>query len=315
LRITGQLIVTETGAHVWADRFEGALEDVFTLQDEVTEKVIAAIAPGVEQAEIERALRKPTANLSAHDWYLRASAVWWKASRDSNREAMRLLKRSLELDPDHSSAMGLLIAVHANRRGYDSISDAEREDAEVKRLVRQAVGIGRDDAVALAFAAFAIAYVLRDVVFAEEQAKRALMLNPNLAIGWLFSGWIHLWSGNAAEALSALLHAKRLDPMNETPRMKNALANVYFFLDRHDDVLRLVESQLQQNPDSHPPLRLGAASAAVAGRLHIAQKLASRLMQVDPAFRVSRLDDYVGPYRAEFLEKLKQGMLKAGLPE
>ncbi len=316
VRITGQLIDAGTGAHLWADRFEGAMEDVFNLQDEVTEKVIAAIAPSVEQAEIESASRKPTANLSAYDYYLRASAIWWRASRDSNDEGIRLLKRTLEIDPDYSSAMGLLLAAYANRKGLGLVSDAGRENSEVELLVRKVVRIGRDDAVALGHAAFAIAYVLRDLSFAEEQIKRALMLNANLASAWTFSGWIHLWSGNPAEALKDLSRAARLDPLNQLGPRQVALAHAYFFLDRHEDALQVAERMLQLNPVGHPQLRVGAVSAAFTGKMGVAQEFASRLKLVDPAFRVSRLEDYNGPYRpTEFREKYKQGLRQAGLPE
>ena len=316
VRITGQLIDAGTGAHLWADRFEGALEDVFNLQDEVTEKVVAAIAPSVEQAEIERAYRKPTANLSAHDYYLRASVFWWRGNRDRNDEAMRLLRRALEIDPGHSSAMGLLLAVYANRKGAGLVSDAASENAEVEQLAPLAVRIGRYDAVALAHSAYAIALVLRDLTFAEAQIKRALTLNPNLASAWAFSGWIHLWSGDPSEALKDLSHATRLDPLNATAAWKSAFAHAYFFLDRHEDALRIAEIMVQSAPDVSHPLQIGAVSAAFAGHIDVAQKFASRLKVLNPAFRVSRLEDFLGPYRrAEFLEKYKQGLRKAGLPE
>lgn len=316
VRITGQLIDSETGAHLWADRFDGAMEDVFNLQDEVTERVIAAIAPSVEKAEIERAHRKPTTNLSAYDYYLKASAIWWRAARDSNEEALLLLRRALEIDPGHSSAMGLLLAVYANRKGVGLVSNAASENAEVERLIPQAVRIGRDDAVALGHTAWAIAFVLRDLAFAEAQIKRALVLNPNLANAWLNSGWIHLWSGDPAEAVKDLSHATRLDPLNESGNWKSAYAHAYFFLDRHEDALRVAESMVQSNPDGHTGLRTGSASAGFAGQMDVAQKLASRLKLVDPAFRVSRLEEYLGPYRPpEFREKYKQGLRRAGLPE
>ena len=316
IRITGQLIDSQTGAHLWADRFDGAMEDVFDLQDEVTEKVIAAIAPSVEQAEIERARRKPTTNLSAYDCYLRASAIWWEGRQDRNEEAMRLLRRALEIDPGHSSAMGLLLAAYANRKALGLVSDAGRENAEVELLVRQAVRIGRDDAVALGHTAFAIAYVLRDLTFAQEQVERALTLNPSLASAWAFSGWIRLWSGNPAEAIRDLSRSTRLDPLNEASHRKMALIHAYFFLDRYDDALRLAESMLQRNTVSHPSLLIASASAAFAGHADVARKFASRLELLDPAFRISRLDDYNGPYRlAEFREKYRQGLRMAGAPE
>jgi adenylate cyclase len=316
VRITGQLIDAETGAHLWADRFEGSLEDVFNLQDEVTEKAISAIAPSLERAEIERAHRKPTTNLSAHDYYLRASAFWWRGIRDRNEEAMRLLRRALEIDPGHSSAMGMLLAVYANRRGTGLVKDATIEKAEVARLVPQAIRIGRDDAVALGYIGWAIAYVLHDLSFAKEQVQRALMLNQNLAAAWAFSGWIHLWSGDPVAALKDLSHATRLDPLNESPPWKHGFAHAYLFLDRHEDALRIAKSMIQSAPDASAPLRIAAACAAFAGHIDVAREFAARLKLLDPDFRVSRLGEYLGPYRrAEFLEKYRQGLLKAGVAE
>jgi adenylate cyclase len=237
------------------------------------------------------------------------------ARQDSNDEAMRLLKGALEIDPVHASAMGILLAVYANRRGGGFVSDAGRETAEVERLARQVVHIGQDDAVALGHAAFAIAYVLRDLAFAQEQVQRALMLNQNLASAWACSGYIQLWSGNPAKAAKDLLQAMRLDPLNDSGQWKSGLAHAYFFLDRHEDALRLANGMLQHNPDAHPALRVGAISAAFGGRPDLAQKLVSQLLRVDPAFQTSQLAKYLGPYPIEFVEKYKQGLLKAGLPE
>jgi TolB-like protein len=263
VRITGQLIRAETGAHVWADRFEGATADVFDLQDEVVEKVIAAIAPSVERAEIEAAQRKPTANLSAHDCYLRASPFWWSGNRDKSDEALRLLKRALEIDPGHSSAMGLLLAVYGNRRGVGLVNDLEKENSEARLLLPRVMQIGREDAVALGYAAWAIAFILRDLTFAQEQVKRALTLNANLASAWGFSAWINLWSGNPTQAVEDLSHANRLDPLNESANWTTAWAHAYFYLDRHEDAVRAAESMFQRNPLAHAALRIGSAAAAL----------------------------------------------------
>ena len=316
VRISGRLIDAETGAHRWADRFEGPLDDVFSMQDLITEKVIAALVPTVEQAEIERAQHKPTANQGAHDLYLRGLALGGVPRMEASDEAMSLFKRALELDPNHSSALGLLLAVHASRKGSGMVSDARSEAANVERLVRLAMRIGREDAVALGHSAWAIAYVLRDLPFAREQVERAVSLNPNLATAWAFSGWIHLWSGDPAAAVGDLQHAARLDPLNATAGRNSAFAHAYFFLDMHQDSLRFAERILQHDPASHPGLRVGAASAAFAGRMDTAQRFASSLKALDPAFRISRLEEYLGPYRsAEFPEKYRQGLRIAGLPE
>jgi TolB-like protein/class 3 adenylate cyclase len=316
VRITGQLVESETGNHLWADRFDGALEDVFTLQDVVTEKVIAQLAPSVEQAEIERARRKPTENLGAYDCYLRGLALFQTLSRENFDETTGLFRRALELDPEHSSALGRLLVCLANRKGWGIFDHSASERAEVARLVPRAVRIGRDDAVALGHTAYAIAYVLRDLAFAHEQIDRALTLNPNLAGAWTYSGWIHLYSGNPTTAIEHLSRSIRHDPLGIAGGRRSGLAHAHFFLDRYEEALQWGEGHARDNPVAHPAFRICAASAAFAGKMDQAQRFAARLKQIDPAFRVSRLEDHLGPYQShEFLEKYKQGLRLAGLPE
>jgi TolB-like protein len=316
VRISGQLIDSETGAHLWADRFDGALEDVFSLQDAVTEKVVGALAPSVERAEMERAKRKPTANLDSYDCYLRGLAVSQVAPTTENfDEATSLFRRALVLDPTNARALGMLLALYVNRRGFGMPSGPGIEREELVRLVRLTVRLGSEDAAALGNAAIAIAYVLRDLVFAQEQMARALTLNPNLASAWANSGWINVWSGRPAEAVEHISRSIRLDPMSTRPYTRSGLAHAYFFLDRHDDALQVSEGLLRSYPNFFPGLRVGAASAAFAGKTDLAQELVARLRQVDPAIRVSCLQDYLGPYQSAVLDKFKQGLRLAGLPE
>src|SRR5262249_21454318 len=141
VRIAGQLIETETGTNLWADRFDGALQDVFALQDVLAEKVIAALAPRVEQAEIGRAKRKPTANLNAYDCYLRGLAITQTMSRENLDEAIGLFRRAVALDPEHSSALGMLLSCYANQQSFGVFGKAKSDRAEVAGLVRSAVHI------------------------------------------------------------------------------------------------------------------------------------------------------------------------------
>jgi adenylate cyclase len=316
VRITGQLIESETSTHLWADRFEGALEDVFLLQDVVAEKVVSALAPSVEQAEIERAKRKQTAKLSAYDCYPRGLAIHETLSKENVDTAIGLFRRALELDSEFSSALGLLLSCYANRRGFGILRDAETETAEVAQLVSKALRIGRDDAVALGPTALAIAYFLRDLTSANDQVSRALTLNPNLASAWANSGWINLWSGDPATAIEHLSRALRHDPLRVFGGWLSGLSHAHFFLDRYRDALQWAESFLLADPDAHAGLRIATASAAFAGMTDEARNFARHLIEVDPAFRVSRLGNYLGPYRPrEFIEKYKLGLRMAGLPE
>ena len=138
MRITGQLIDASTGAHLWADRFDGELADIFDLQDQVTASVVGAIAPKLEQAEIERAKRKPTESLDAYDYFLRGMAAFHQFSKPSNEEALALFSRAIELDPDFASAYGMAARCYLQRKGFGWVTDREREIAEAERLARRA---------------------------------------------------------------------------------------------------------------------------------------------------------------------------------
>jgi adenylate cyclase len=318
LRITGQLIDATTGAHLWADRFEGAVEDVFELQDQVTEKVVAALAPRLEQAEIDRVKRKTIGNLGAYDCYLRSLACLQTLSKQNVEEAMALSTQAIDLDPELAPAYGLLLFCHAAGKGFAAVRNPDENNAEVARLVRIAARIGDDDAVALSNTAWAIAYVLHDLSHAQALVDRAVTLNPNLARAWGFSGWINLWSGNPALAVEHLTRAMRHDPLHSGHLMNSwsAMAHACFFLDRYSESMAWAERSLRESPDAHPNLRIFAASAAFAGMTETARKIGARLHAVDPEFRVSRLGTYLGPYqKPEFLEKYAEGLRLAGLPE
>ena len=163
VRITGQLIDTATGAHLWADRFDGALEDIFDLQDQVTASVVGAIAPKLEQAEIDRARRKPTENLDAYDFYLRGLAGVHQWTKEGNDDALSNLYRAIELDPNFAAAYGLAARCYVQRKSGGWITDLAQAVAEAERLARRAAALGKDDAVALATAGFALADLVEDM--------------------------------------------------------------------------------------------------------------------------------------------------------
>ena len=317
VRITAQLIDTVSGAHVWADRFEGALEDVFSFQDEVTAKVVMAIAPRVERAEIERARRRSSSDINAYDCYLRGQACFHPATANSTKEALHLFTQATALDPDYAAAYAMTMWCHANSVAYGLVEDIGRRRSEVTRLRGIVARVGQEDGVAPAYAGLAVAYVLRDIPAAKQLIDRAVELNPNLAVAWGNSGWINVWLGHLDIALQHIGRAQRLDPAGpQVARGWGAMAHAYFFLGRYEEALAVAEQMLRHSPDQHPGLRMGAACAALAGLSDAAHRLAARLQAVDPAFRFSRLAEYLGPYqKSEFLEKFAEGLRKAGMPE
>jgi TolB-like protein len=318
VRITGQLVDASTGVHIWAERFDGGLSDIFDLQDQVTESVVGAIAPAVEKAEIERAKRKPTESLDAYAIYLRGLARLYQfASRQANDEALRLFNSAIELDPDFASAYGraAFCYVYAKANGWISIT--ANEIAEVKRLAQRAVELGKDDAIALTAGGYALVYVVRDLEAGAGLIDRALVLNSNLAEAWSWGGWVKNWLGEPQAAIERFARAMRLSPLDPSLlRMRSGTAFAHFLLGRYDEAASWAAMALQDNPDYQGGLRIAAASNAMAGRPEQAHKAMARLRQLNPALRVSNLKDVLSPYRrAEDLSRYEEGLRQAGLPE
>jgi len=182
VRFTGQLIDATTRGNIWADRFDGALEDVFDLQDQVTARAVGAIEPRLQRAEIERAGRKPTESLDAYDYFLRGMASFHLFNRDSLLEAARLFVRATELDPNYASPYGIASWSGALRNSYGWMVDREREIADAVRLARRAVALGKDDPTALWSGGLSLAYLGHEVEAGAAYIDRALVLNPNSAI-------------------------------------------------------------------------------------------------------------------------------------
>jgi TolB-like protein len=315
IRITGQLIDASTGAHLWADRFEGELEDIFGLQDRVTASVVDAIAPKIEQAEIARAKRKPTESLDAYDYYLRGRANLHQWTRQANNEALGLLYKAIELDPDFAAAYGMAAWCYAQRKANGWMIDVEHEIAETARLVGWAVELGKDDAVALSSGGFARARVIGDLDGGAALIDQALVLNPNFAQAWYGSGFVRCCQGNPDKGLEHLKHVIRLSPIDPLMfMMQTATALAHWLAGRDDEAFSWVEQALLKKPNFHSALRLAAASNALAGRMERAQTAMARLRQIDPALRVSHLKDLI-PLRPEDLARYAEGLRKAGLPD
>jgi TolB-like protein len=317
VRITGQLVDTATGVHLWAERFDGSLGDIFDLQDQVTESVVGAIAPAVEKAEIERARRKPTESLDAYAIYLRGLAKFYQfGNRQVNDEALRLFNHANELDPDFASAYAhaAMCCVWAKANGWTS--DTTNETAEATRLAKCAIELGKDDAFALAASGWTLAYVVRDLEAGPALIDRALVLNSNSAEAWSYGGWAKNLLGEPELAVERFARAMRLSPLDPRVRaMRAGTAHAHFFLGRYDEAASWAAMALQDNADFQIGLRIAAASNAMAGRLEQAHKTMARLRQLNPALRVSNLKDAVGPYRrADDLARYEEGLRRAGLP-
>jgi TolB-like protein len=316
VRITGQLIDSATGAHLWADRFEGALEDIFDLQDQMTASVVGAIAPKLEQAEIERAKLKPTESLDAYDYYLRGRANFHHGTEETISEALRLFYRAIELDPDFASAHGMAAWCYVIRKNFGWMTDRLQETTELERLANKAVVLGKEDAVALYTGGFALAHVAGQLEAGAALIDRALALDPNLAAAWHLGGWVRIYLGEAETAIEHMARAMRLNPLDpHLFGMQNGTAAAHFLAGRYDEASAWAEKALREHPTHAPAMRIAAASHALAGRFAQAREAMARMRQIDPALRVSNIGAFVPFPRSEDFDRYVQGLREAGLPE
>lgn len=316
IRITGQLIDACSGTHLWAERFEGLLDDIFELQDQVAESVVGAIAPQLERAEIERAKRKPTDSLDAYDYYLRGTAKLHIGTREAIEQALALFYRAIELDPEFASAYGMAAWCHFWRKLNGWMTDRPREIAEGARLARMGVELGRDDAVALTRCGHALAHLTGDVDCGIALLDRARLLNPNLAPAWYLGGILRALRGETESAIANLEHAVRLSPLDpEMFRMQVGMALAHFFAGRFELSTSWAEKAQGNLPSLLAAAALIAASQALSGRTDKAGQAMLRVRQLDPTLRVSCLSAWLPIQRPEDVARFAEGLRLAGLPE
>jgi TolB-like protein len=316
VRITGQLIDATSGTHIWAERFEGALNDIFELQDQITQNVVGAIAPQLERAEIERAKRKPTESLDAYDYYLRAMAKLHNGTREALDQALPLFYKSIELDPEFASAYGMAAWCYFWRKLNGWMTDRTLEIAEGVRLARLAVSLGRDDAVALTRGGHALSHLAGEVDGGIALLDRARLLNPNLAPAWFLGGILRALRGETDAAIEHLTHAVRLSPLDpEMFRMQVGMAFAHFFAGRFDSTTQWAEKALGNLPSFLAPVALLAASHALSGRMDKARLAMQRLRELDPSLCLSNLKDWLPIQRPEDFMRFADGLRLAGLPE
>jgi tetratricopeptide (TPR) repeat protein len=202
------------------------------------------------------------------------------------------------------------------RKGGGWMSDREIEIAEAERLAIKAVQLGKDDAVALSRAGNVLAYVVHNLDAGRLFIDRALALNPNLAFAWYTSGWLEVFGGRPKIALKHLSHFKRMSPLDPLMPMAEAgEAYAHFYAGRYHEAASKAEQTLHAMPNLTPALRVAAAANALAGRIHLAQKMMTHLRQIDPSLRISNLKELTPLQRVEDIAKLAEGMRKAALPE
>jgi adenylate cyclase len=312
VRITGQLIDAVTGAHIWADRFERDLTDVFALQDEVTVAVVSAIQPKLLQAEIAMATRRRPENLTAYDYYLRALPHYYLATREGLAEAIKLAHRAFELDPRFGLAAALAGHCHTTNVTHSYAIDPQFERKEAVRFLRLALSLDDGDPDTLARASVISTFMVGDSESEIEMADRAVALNPNSFTAWYARGWVYQNAGQQEEALRSFERVIRMSPLD--PALHRAfagMASAFIEHGRFDEAIVAAKKALRQNPFYSIAYRYLASAFAHLGRDAEAREAVARLLEVDPAFTLSAIVRPGSLNRKLMIE----GLRKAGLPE
>lgn len=314
VRVTAQLIEAASGHRLWADRFDGDVAGIFDMQDRIVTRVVGAIAPRVQKAEIDRVKNAATGDLDAYDLYLRGLACWNRWTKEENAKALQYFYAAIDKDRDYSTPYGLAASCHffAKVNNWESHFD----EKEIARLVDAATEIGADDPVALAWAGHVHAFFFQGVERALWLTNRALELDVNLAMAWLRSGWIRAYAGDADGAIESLNNATRLDPLDPRAfQTHTAMALAHFVGERDDEAAECAAAALRLKPNLLPALRMALASNGMRERFDEADRAFRTYLQIDPDVSVAKICGFYPFRRPADRQRLIAGLRKAGVPE
>jgi len=312
VRITAQLIEAQTGAHLWADRFEGSLEDVFALQDKVASSVAGVIEPTLQAAEIKRSVSRPTGDLTAYDLYLRALAEISACDKDRALHALAMLEEAIAREPRYAPALALAAAYRVDLENHSWAEDTEQNRAAAIDLARRALRAGADDPTVLGRAALALGRLGDDIDTALALIDRALALNPSFAHGWYWSGWLRLIAGEADRAVEHFETSLRLSPRDQQGFHLAGIGTALFVKRRFEDAAATLRVAMEALPSFTPTYRTLASCYAHMGRLDEARDIVRRLRLLTPAV-IPTVRFFRDPQQLEmYLSGLRQAMGETG---
>jgi adenylate cyclase len=313
VRVSAQLIETATGSHVWAERYDYPVGDIFALQDEITLSVVGAIEPSLRQAEIERAKRKRPENLDAYDLYLRALPHAQVAMPGDGETALSWLRKSLALEPDYAAAHALAAWCYEQRYLRGGMHEADKIGA--LKHARAALAAGADDATTLATAGFVIGLVEHDYETAMNAIDHALTLNGSSALALALGSTILAHDGRITQAIEYGERALRLSPHDPTVYLQlTALGIAQLAAGRFEEAAAVCNKACQSNPRFSFPVVLQTAALACLGRANEARASARRVLELEPHFSIA---EFVRAHtgRPEIWNPIGEALRQIGLPD
>jgi adenylate cyclase len=314
LRITVQLIETETGAHVWSSRYDGTVDDIFDLQDRIAEQLAGTIQPSIRIAEIERSRRKRPQDLGSYDYTMRAMPHVWALEKEEAAKALDLLENALAIDPEYPLALSLAGWCHAQRSVYNWVENIAESQAKARSLAERAAELSGDDPIILAVLG-AIHTFVRNFGTARILLDRALALDPNAAWAWSRLGWVENYADRPQDAIGHFERAVRLsplDPMNFNNYVGMGSANE-LLLD-YQQAVAFYRRALEERPNAKWIYRNLVSSLSGAGRIDEAKKEFSELMRSYPDLTVAKFKRAM-VFSPAALDRMAEQLRSLGLPE
>lgn len=309
------MIDAATGAHLWADRYDGDLEDVFDLQDKITAKVVGAIEPTMRKAEIERARRKPVENLVAYDFYLRALPYVYAVRPDENLRALGFLNKAIDLDPVYAPALAHAAWCLVQRTTRDWPPSSADDVGTAVALARRAIAAGMDDAVAMVLGGFVLVAVGRDYGPGLEAVRHAIEQNPGSGFVCGIAGSAMVFGDDLENGLVLLERAMAFGPLDPSFSMNLVVAGLAHLLrGRPDRAVELSERSVTLSPNWDSPYWLLTAAYTHLDRLPEAQSALAKFMSLAPGATTASLRTHLPIRNPESLEMILDGLRKAGLP-
>jgi adenylate cyclase len=321
VRITGRLIDATTGVHLWANRFDGGLEDVFELQDQVTASVIGAMEPNLLAAEIERARRRPTESLRAYDLNLRAMSCIYANTRESQKEAMRLLRRSIEIDPAYARALVCLAVCQWEAVAQNYVDRSDPGVSDMARLAEAALALDSNDPAVLRMAGLVVALPGGDLSGGIALIAKSLSLNPNNAVANQLLGQLYAYSGDIQAAIAHLERSFRLNPRGRPAVLSWQLSVAYFVGGEHETVIEWTGKSLREAPHFVPALHYRAASLGLLGRLEEGRQVVQRLLELVPDCTIAQMRRFIEVDMNNVFkipgvaDSFYEGLRRSGVPE